>query len=163
LSEIRRATIDDLAAIEHIVAEAFAAYVPRMGMRPAPMDDDHGARIAAGEVEVFVDAVGIAGVLVLVIGRDEAKLEIVAVAERVRGRGLGRRLVAHAEAVSRAAGCLRISLFTHETMTENRAIYPRLGYVETHRARQDGFDRVFFSKTLAPLPGRTGAPTGGRG
>jgi hypothetical protein len=31
-------------------------------------------------------------------------------------------------------------------MTENLTYYPRHGYTETHRAEQDGFRRVFFSK-----------------
>jgi GNAT superfamily N-acetyltransferase len=158
MTAIRRATLDDLAAVERVVIEAFARYVPRMGRRPAPMDDDHRARIVAGEVAVAVDGEGVAGVLVLVIEGTAAKLDTVAVAERMRGQGLGRRLVEHAETVARAAGCDRISLFTHETMTENRAIYPHLGYVETHRARQDGFDRVFFAKILVREPREPNSP-----
>jgi len=148
MSEIRRARFDDLAEIEAVVAEAFAPYVARMGRRPAPMDDDHRARIAAGEVEVWVDEAGIGGVLVFDVAADPAHLDTVAVADRLRGRGIGRRLVAHAEAVARAAGRRKITLFTHVTMVENLAIYPHLGWVETHRARQDGFDRVFFAKSL---------------
>jgi hypothetical protein len=31
-------------------------------------------------------------------------------------------------------------------MTENLAYCPRHGYTETHRAEQDGFRRVFFTK-----------------
>lgn len=152
MSEIRTARPGDRADIERVVAEAFGPYVARMGRRPAPMDDDYGGRIAAGEVDVLVDAGGVAGVVVLETGRDPAVLETVAVADRVRGRGLGRRLVAHAEAASRAAGCRTLTLYTHEKMTENRAIYPHLGFVETHRARQDGFDRVFFAKSLVAPP-----------
>lgn len=148
MSEIRKATLDDLVEIERIVAEAFAPYVPRMGLRPAPMDDDYGVRIVAGEVDVLVDEAGIAGLVVLETDRDPSVLETIAIASRMRGRGLGRTLVAHAEAASRAAGCRTISLYTHEAMTENRAIYPHLGFVETHRAHQNGFDRVFFAKSL---------------
>jgi hypothetical protein len=33
-------------------------------------------------------------------------------------------------------------------MTENLAYYPRHGYRETRRAEEQGFRRVFFSKTL---------------
>ncbi len=161
-SGIRKARLDDLAEIERLVATAFAPYVPRMGRRPAPMDDDYRARIEAGEVDVFVDAEGIGGVVVLETDHDPSVLETIAVAERLRGRGLGRVLVAHAEAASRAAGCRTLSLFTHEKMTENRAIYPRLGFVETHRAHQNGFDRVFFAKSLDPAPGSNdGEPRGG--
>lgn len=161
-SEIRKATLDDLAEVERLVAAAFALYVPRMGRRPAPMDDDYRARIEAGEVDVLVDAEGIGGVVVLETDHDPSVLETIAIAERLRGRGLGRILVAHAEAASRAAGCRTISLFTHEKMTENQAIYPRLGFVETHRAHQNGFDRVFFAKSLAPAAEQDGGePRGG--
>ena len=33
-------------------------------------------------------------------------------------------------------------------MTENLTYYPRYGYTETHRAQQDGFQRVFFRKPV---------------
>ena len=39
-------------------------------------------------------------------------------------------------------------LYTNEAMTENLSFYPRHGYRETGRAVQDGFRRVFFSKTV---------------
>lgn len=160
MSEIRKATIEDLGAVERIVAEAFSPYIARIGRRPAPMDDDYRARIEAGEVDVFVDDDGVAAVLVLETDRDPAVLETIAVADRTRGRGLGRRLVAHAEAASRAAGCRTISLFTHEKMTENRAIYPHLGFHETHRAHENSFDRVFFAKPLFTEVGGSDAEDG---
>jgi hypothetical protein len=34
-------------------------------------------------------------------------------------------------------------------MTENLAYYPRHGYIETHRAEDGGYSRVYFSKHLA--------------
>jgi hypothetical protein len=42
-----------------------------------------------------------------------------------------------------------IRLYTNEAMTENLDYYPRRGYRETHRATQDGYQRVFFSKALS--------------
>ncbi len=33
-------------------------------------------------------------------------------------------------------------------MSENLAIYSKLGYQETHRATEDGFPRVFMRKPL---------------
>ena len=35
-------------------------------------------------------------------------------------------------------------------MTENLAIYARLGYRETGRRTEDGYHRVFMEKLLAP-------------
>ena len=34
-------------------------------------------------------------------------------------------------------------------MTENIALYARLGYAETHRAEEKGFRRVYMAKPLA--------------
>jgi hypothetical protein len=40
-----------------------------------------------------------------------------------------------------------------QAMTENIAFYERLGFVETHRAEEKGFKRVYMTKSLdAPRP-----------
>ena len=45
-------------------------------------------------------------------------------------------------------GFSEVRLYTNEAMTENLSFYPRHGYHETGRAVQEGFRRVFFSKTV---------------
>jgi hypothetical protein len=37
-----------------------------------------------------------------------------------------------------------LSLYTNVAMTENRAPYHRVGFVETHRAVENGFNRVYM-------------------
>jgi hypothetical protein len=41
-----------------------------------------------------------------------------------------------------------MALVTHEVMTENQAIYARLGYVEVERRAEDGFRRIYMEKQL---------------
>lgn len=77
------------------------------------------------------------------------RLENVAVAPAAVGKGLGRALIGFAEAQARAQGFDRISLYTNVHMTENLSLYPHLGYRETGRRREDGFDRVYFEKRLS--------------
>ena len=36
-------------------------------------------------------------------------------------------------------------------MTENIALYLRLGFAETHRAVEDGYERVFMRKPVGAL------------
>jgi hypothetical protein len=43
-----------------------------------------------------------------------------------------------------------IRLYTNAAMTENLSMYAHLGFVETHRAVEKGFDRVYLRW---PLPG----------
>ncbi|HEY4253870.1 MAG TPA: GNAT family N-acetyltransferase, partial [Roseomonas sp.] len=109
----------------------------------------YGALIGAGRVRVLEDAAGIAGILVLIPEADALLLDNIALADRARGRGFGRLLVARAEAEARAAGLPRLRLYTHALMTENHALYAHLGFRETHRATEKGFDRVFMEKMLA--------------
>ena len=35
-------------------------------------------------------------------------------------------------------------------MTENIALYTRIGFAETGRGREGGYDRVFMSKRVSP-------------
>jgi ribosomal protein S18 acetylase RimI-like enzyme len=112
------------------------------------MLDDYADLVGRALVHVADDADGVAGLVVLIIEGETALLDNVAVADRARRTGLGRALIAFAEETARAAGCASIRLYTHVTMTENIALYPRLGYRETHRAAEKGYDRVYMAKTL---------------
>ena len=69
-----------------------------------------------------------------------------AVLPAAQGRGIGTRLLALADDRACSLRLPEIRLYTNEAMTENLAYYPRHGYSETHRAQQDGYHRVFFSK-----------------
>lgn len=148
MGQVRRATAADVPDIERIVREAYGPYVDRIGRPPGPMSETYADLVARGLVSVLVDEHGVCGFVVLILGVDGALLDNVAIADRVRGQGAGRRLIGHAESVAREAGFEAIRLYTHERMVENRALYPRLGYVETHRATEDGFERVHFAKRL---------------
>ena len=145
---IRNATSADIPAILAIIEEAYAPYIVRIGKKPGPMLEDYAALIERRVVSVLEDAVGIAGLVVLLLQDGKAMLDNVAVAGRVRGQGVGSRLIGHAERRAAEQGFTEIILYTHVMMTENRAIYPHLGYRETHRVTEKGFERVYFSKFL---------------
>lgn len=150
MAELRLAAPDDLAAVEALVHEAYCGYVARIGQRPGPMLDDYVARIATGAVHVLAEGDAIVGILVLIPERDVMLLDNIAVHPAAQGRGYGRRLLDFAESQARAAGFRAIRLYTHELMTENQTLYRRTGYVETHRAVEQGLKRVFMTKRLDP-------------
>ncbi|HEX6442092.1 MAG TPA: GNAT family N-acetyltransferase [Stellaceae bacterium] len=147
---IRRALSTDRAAVEAIVAAAYSPYTERIGKPPGPMLDDYAALIAEGAVSVFQDADGgIAAIIVLLAKPDHLLLDNIAVRPARQGQGLGRRLVEFAESEARRRGYRELRLYTHEKMTENIALYLRLGFVETGRGHEAGYDRVFMTKPLA--------------
>jgi ribosomal protein S18 acetylase RimI-like enzyme len=146
---IRPARLADVDAMASIVERAYRPYVARIGRRPAPMDDDYAAKVRLGGVFI-ADDVDLVGLIVLVAHPDHILIENVAVDPSRHGEGIGRALLAFAEAHARAAGVLTLRLYTNATMTENLALYPHLGYVLVGRRTDGGFERVYFVKHLDP-------------
>jgi GNAT superfamily N-acetyltransferase len=155
---IRLAVAADVPTVARVVDDAYRHYIPRIGRPPAPMLDDHAARVAAGRLWVIEDGDGIAGVLVLLPEADHLLLDNVAVAPGRQGTGLGRRLLGFAEVEAARRGYTEIRLYTNVLMTENRRLYAAIGYEETGRGRDAGFDRVFMCKRLAGHPADIAVP-----
>ncbi|MBI3503830.1 MAG: GNAT family N-acetyltransferase [Proteobacteria bacterium] len=148
MAAIRAATQADLPAIESIVEAAYSPYIARIGRKPGPMLDDYAAHVEAGRIFVLDADTKVQGLVVLVEEAGIVLLDNVAVAPGAHGRGFGRTLIDFAETRARTRGFGAIKLYTHVKMTENVGIYARLGYVETHRATEKGFERVYMRKTL---------------
>jgi GNAT superfamily N-acetyltransferase len=149
---IRPAVSTDESDIKACAESAYARYIEAIGRRPAPMDADFAGQIAAGEVHVAVDADGaFQGFIVFFPEHGDMFLENVAVMPSAAGKGVGRALIGFCEDEARRLGLGAIELYTNEKMIENLSIYPRLGYVETDRRTENGFNRIFFRKTLDPV------------
>lgn len=80
---------------------------------------------------------------------DAMLLDNVAITPAAQGLGLGRKMLEFAEQTASDRGYRRIRLYTNEAMTENIALYSRIGYSETHRAEEKGLRRVYMAKLLA--------------
>ncbi len=143
----RRASPSDLEAVRGLIRLAYAKYSERMDRLPAPVRRDYLAETEAGLL--WVTGEPLTGVIVLAVRDDGLLVENVAVDPAAQGAGLGRRLMEFAEQQARAAGLPRLTLYTHEVMTENLAIYHHLGYREVERRAEDGYRRVFMEKVLA--------------
>jgi len=146
LLPLRPARPEDRPAIEALVGAAYGHYVARMGRKPMPMVDDYGARIAEGEALVLEEGGRLVALLVLEEEPGVLLLDNVAVDPAQQKRGLGRRLLAYAEAEARRRGFPAIRLYTSEMMVENIAIYRKLGWTETGRSSEHGIRRVNFRK-----------------
>lgn len=159
---IRAAAVVEAEEVREVVHAAYAHYVARIGKPPGPMLDDYARRIADRRAWVLEDAGRIVGVLVLEEQTDALLLDNVAVRPEAQGAGHGRALMAFAEAEARRRGFAEIRLYTHALMTENQALYRRLGYAEIGRVTEKGFDRVYMAKALGGLPGAVSMSNGSR-
>ena len=145
---IRAATAADASVIGQIVEQAYRHYIPRIGKPPGPMLDDYAARVSEGVVWVIEEGSTIVGIIVLLPRPHHLLLDNIAVAPARQGAGLGRRLLAFAEAEAMRRGYREIRLYTHQTMTENQRLYAAIGYEETGRGIEAGYERVFMRKML---------------
>jgi ribosomal protein S18 acetylase RimI-like enzyme len=145
---LRSAIEADAPKVAALVSAAYGHYVERIGKLPRPMTDDYREVIAKGRVTVAESHGTIVGVIVLAVDDEGFLVDNLAVDPSHRGRGLGKALLEFAEAEARAQGFDSISLNTHEKMTENLAIYSRIGYVEYDRRSQGDFSLVFMRKHL---------------
>ena len=149
MTTIRRANAGDAARIIAIAEAAYAKYVPRLGgQKPGPLLTDYPAAIAAGHTVVIGRGAGIDGYMVAEPEADAHVIHILGVDPACQGQGLGRRLIAHAEADARRLGLPALRLYTNIVMTENLPLYRHLGFVETHRVFEHGFHRIYMRREL---------------
>lgn len=120
-------------------------------------DDAFGARRETAGIETYLaafEAMRGEGGNILIVGEDggrivatyqitfitglshratrRAQIESVRVAAALRGRGIGREMMADAEGRARAAGCSMIQLTTHAERNRARDFYDALGFTPSH-------------------------------
>ncbi|KUI52527.1 Spermidine/spermine N(1)-acetyltransferase [Cytospora mali] len=151
---IERAGPSDSAAIRQMVISAYAKYVPRMGgQEPAPMKADYHAIVTSQSQDVFVlrrliDGEVVGALLLSDPGDNSIEVDNIVVGSSAQGRGYGRLLMDYAEDVARERSRSALVLYTNEKMTENIALYAKMGFVEMCRREEDGYKRVYFQKDL---------------
>ena len=147
---IRPGTVSDLEQIKACAEAAYEGYIDRIGKKPAPMVADFLSAIHAGHLWTLADQSGPKGFVVFYPRGDHMHLENLVVHPSMQGQGLGRKLIAFVEEAARSQNLNAVELYTNAKMVENLTYYPHLGYEQKGRRTEDGFDRVFFRKSLFP-------------
>jgi GNAT superfamily N-acetyltransferase len=130
LDGLRRATAEDLSAVVALQRAAYAKNIPQGGAKPLALLADYSQILMECEVWLLESPDGIDGILVLEPRADDVLLWSVATAPRVRGTGIGNRLLQAAELRARELGHSRVRLYTGERLADNVAWYKRHGYVQ---------------------------------
>lgn len=147
---MRLAGSEDAAAMHALVRRSYAHYVVRIGQPPRPMSMDYNDVVARGDAWLLERQGNLLGLIVFRGYPDHLWVENVAVSPDSQGLGIGSHLLDFASETALERGLSELRLCTNVKMTENLEFYPRRGFIETHRAHEDGMDRVFFAKHLTP-------------
>jgi ribosomal protein S18 acetylase RimI-like enzyme len=126
--ELRQATAADAVAIRDLTRQAYAKWVPLIGREPKPMTADYQEAVARHRFDLLHIDGTLAALIETIREADHLLVENVAVSPSFQGRGLGRKLMAHAETLARELGFDTIRLYTNQRFAENIALYRRLGY-----------------------------------
>ncbi len=148
--ELRRADLCDATGFGHLQAAAYARNRELLGVEPLPLTVTSGQALAQNEVWLAEAGGAPCGALALQAHPDHLLIWSVATDPAAQGQGLGRHLLAAAEARARALGLSRLRLYTGEVLSHNVAWYARHGY-ETLRVEALPDRRiVHMEKRLGP-------------
>jgi ribosomal protein S18 acetylase RimI-like enzyme len=124
----RLANAKDIERIRALTLRAYEKWVSITPRKPRPMTADYNASFLINRFDLLLDNGVLVGLVETVRQGDELMIINVAVEPTHQGRGLGRRLMAQAEALAQAASLLATRLYTNKLMIENIALYEKLGY-----------------------------------
>ncbi|PRD53429.1 GNAT family N-acetyltransferase [Phyllobacterium myrsinacearum] len=123
-----RATMGDADAVRSLVRSAYAKWIPVIGREPKPMGADYEHAVQHHLVDLLYADGELAGLIEMIRETGCLLIENVAVAPAFQGRGYGRLLLTHAEALAGSLGLREIRLYTNKMFAENIALYLKLGY-----------------------------------
>ena len=146
--QLRAASEADVPRLTELAQAAYGHYVEPLGGPPRPMIDDYAAVLRTSRVTVAERGGEIVGLIVFGVSDEGFLVDNVAVEPSHQGSGVGRALLERAEAAARRAGFDSIYLYTHERMTENLALYARIGYAEYDRRLHGDALLVYLRKKL---------------
>jgi GNAT superfamily N-acetyltransferase len=149
-SQLRRATAADAADVRALTRAAYAKWVPLIGREPLPMTADYDRAVADHVIDLWEEDGGLVALIEVVPKADHLLIENLAVRPDQQGKGLGDRLLLHAEELARSLGFAEIRLYTNAAFAANLAFYSKRGYREFLRnSLVPGSVTVHMMKRLA--------------
>ena len=145
---MRRAGPDDAAAVRDLTRAAYAKWVPIVGREPRPMGADYDRAVREHRIDLVDRAGALVALIETVVEADCLLIVNVAVTPDGQGRGLGRKLLAHAEKIAVEAGLGRVRLYTNKLMATNLRLYAELGYGIDGEEAFPGAVAIHMSKAL---------------
>jgi len=147
--KLERGTPGQASAIRDLTLRAYAKWVPITPRKPRPMTADYDLALREHRFDCLWDGDRLVGLIETVPEGDALLIVNVAVEPDRQGRGLGVRLMRHAEAVAGEAGLSGTRLYTNKLMAANIALYEALGYAfEKETVHDHGVVAVHMTRPI---------------
>lgn len=151
--KLRCAVASDAAAVRELTRVAYAKWVPMIGREPLPMRADYDVAVRDHVIDLLYVGDRLAALIEAIPATDHLLVENVAVDLAFQGRGYGRRLMAHAEALARSLGLAEMRLYTNKVFAANVRLYLSLGYtIDREEAFMNGVTVCMSRRLGSPTP-----------
>lgn len=145
---LRLAEPHEAVLVRDFTRAAYAAWVPLIGREPLPMTADYEAAMKANRFDLLYADNELVGLVETVADGDLLLVVNVAVRPDREGQGLGRRLMAHAEALAADQGLKGLRLYTNQRFERNIRLYQAIGYAIDREDTGPRGVTVYMSKRL---------------
>ena len=149
LPDFRQAGPEHAGMIRDLVRAAYARWVPVINREPMPMVAHYDKAVREHRIDLFYLGEHLAGLIEMIPRVDHLWIENVAVSPEMQGQGIGRQLLARAEAIAHEAGHRELRLVTNSAFEANVRLYEKTGYVIVETKPFMGGTSVYMNKTLA--------------
>lgn len=149
---IRRAVATDAAAVRDLTRRAYAKWIPLIGREPTPATENYDQIVRRDPVDLLLADGELVALVWVVPHPDHLLIENLAVAPAHQGQGLGRRMLAHAEALAAHQGLPEVRLYTNRKFASNVEFYLRHGYGIDREEAFWGGVKVHMSKRVGEDP-----------
>jgi N-acetylglutamate synthase-like GNAT family acetyltransferase len=148
-SQLRRATSADVANVRALTRSAYAKWVPIIGREPMPMTSDYNRAVADHIIDLWEERGQLLALIEVIPASDHLLIENIAVRPDQQRKGLGDKLLHHAEELARFLGFYEIQLYTNAAFASNLSFYSQRGYQEYRRETVvPGSVTVFMRKRI---------------
>ena len=148
-SHLRRPTAADVANVRVLTRSAYAKWVSVIGREPMPMTADYDRAVAEHIIDLWEEDGQLLALIETIPSANHLLIENIAVRPDQQGKGLGEKLLHHAEALARSLELDELQLYTNAAFVSNLAFYSRRGYEEYRRGTMvPGSVTVFMRRMI---------------
>ena len=143
---LRIATPADAAEIAEVTRQAYSKWIAVAGREPLPMKVDYMEAVRRDRFDLLHLDGRLAALIQTRPESDRLLIVNVAVAPHAQGRGLGTRLLHHADQLAIQLGLAGTRLYTNKMFLENVGLYLSLGYAVEREEQLNGGVAVHMVK-----------------